>query len=104
MNDITYECSSGWDDLIDDTLEKIRTIDPEIKILQVKEKFGTLRIYWYSTVGYDSPQSMLIQDIVRGAERHSEKVCEVCGMPGELRLDRSWDRTLCDRDAAPATI
>jgi hypothetical protein len=58
------------------------------RISQVKEKFGTLRIYADYVTDYQS-------GIITMAECLSAATCEVCGSPGALR-DGNWIRTLCD--------
>ena len=62
---------------------------PQVVAAQIKEKFGTLRFYYDG--GNDEISGMV--DII---ESLSSYVCEVCGVPGSLRSDRSWIRTLCD--------
>lgn len=61
-------------------------------IIQIKEKFGTLRV---SLAG----GSAYLDGIITGLELASGSICEVCGMPGRLRgkdEGRSWILTLCD--------
>ena len=36
-----------------------------------------------------------IEELISTAESKSYKVCEDCGMPGNLRNDIGWIRTLC---------
>ncbi len=57
-------------------------------IKQVKEKFGTLRVY---LEGYDN----VIAEITQFAEGMSITTCEECGNIGELRKFK-WIKTLCD--------
>jgi hypothetical protein len=54
---------------------------------QIKEKYGTLRLYHY---GGDE----FISGVIAMAERMSSVTCEVCGSPGELS-GGGWVRTLC---------
>ena len=61
---------------------------PQLKAVQVKEKFGTLR--FYSEGGDDH-----IFGMIRMAEAMSAVTCEECGAPGEQRHG-GWIRTLCD--------
>ena len=56
-------------------------------LVQVKEKFGTLRIY---THGGDSA----FQAQIELAESLSGQTCEECGAPG-FRAGPGWIRTLC---------
>ena len=58
------------------------------RVLQVKEKFGTLRFY----AGQVDDRAQAYIDF---AEHMSGKVCEVCGAPGKLG-GKGWIRTLCE--------
>lgn len=76
----------GWSTLID---LAYRLFEREnVKVLQVKEKYGSLRLYCGQatlfTLGYISA----LEDV-------SRYVCEECGKPGTLRTD-GWYKTLCD--------
>ncbi len=64
-------------------------IENYIEATQVKEKFGTLRIY--TNHGTDE-----IYDEINTAEELSATTCEGCGSRGKRRTG-SWIRTLCDR-------
>ena len=57
-------------------------------IMQVKEKFGTLRIYADNTNEYH-------KGVIAMAEAMSELTCEECGSSGELDRRRWHIRTLC---------
>lgn len=70
--------------------EDIKII-PLFNIVQIKEKFGTLRFY------YDGGDKV-IDRIVSMGERFSESTCEYCGKPGKLRQG-GWLKTLCDEHA-----
>ena len=78
----------GWANLVREAFEN----KPEnIKIVQVKEKFGGLRIYTdYHIEEFEN----LLQDI----ERRSFTICDVCGKPGTPRAKGFWIRTTCDED------
>lgn len=80
----------GWSGLINevfDMLEKTKGV----KIIQVKEKYGGLRIYTdFMHMEFDK----FIMDI----EKRSFTVCEQCGKPGNLR-EGSWMLTQCDEHA-----
>lgn len=73
----------GWLPLV----EKVCLVakdDPEFYFTQIKEKFGTLRVYATKHL-----------DIIDEVERESASICEVCGSPGRLR-DEGWMKTRCD--------
>lgn len=97
-----FECGDGWFGIVESLCKEIqqhvdwksRNLSDEEKqnlqvvASQVKEKFGTLRFYYYG--GDDA-----IEGMVRMAEAFSRKICEDCGMPGQLRMN-GWHRTTCN--------
>lgn len=91
-----YGCvvRDGWKKIVLETDEALAYIDPDYKIHQVKEKFGTLRYYFGTTKeGIDVYIMNCIADF---AERRSTHTCEVCGNYGELRTKRYYVETLCN--------
>ena len=62
---------------------------PQLQFTQVKEKYGTLRIYTNYTDDY-------ISGVIVMAENMSGSTCEVCGVPGRL-TGKGWYSTLCKR-------
>jgi len=87
------ECGPGWYNLIDTLCYSLQKLTdkkghPQVEFTQVKEKFGSLRIY---TQG----GSDLQWELISFAEDLSKKICEKCGKPGQLRND-GWMITLCD--------
>lgn len=90
-----FECGDGWEPLIRRCLEKIealRTLEPDahqFALSQVKEKYGTLRIYL--GCGTDAMFDAAVE-----AERASEQTCEGCGTTQDVTTnDRGWISTLC---------
>jgi len=87
------ECGDGWFDILDEMCEKLS--DPKFRdsvvLAQVKEKFGTLRVYTEVV-----PEEIFdeVYEITDKAKIKSESTCEVCGKPGILR-GQGWLRTLC---------
>lgn len=135
------ECGDGWYNILDNlfgfmsdvrrnrlrllavkpelsTTENGGYIDfrcPQVVLDQVKEKYGTLRVYWH--FGHDEIEELRNQandekkladgisrysDLIDGAvdfcEYLSSKTCEVTGKPGKLYTD-GWHITLCDEEA-----
>lgn len=84
------EHGDGWFDLIYETCKKIKALDKEGKFyfLQVKEKFGGLRLYC-------AGGSTEIYKITSEAEDESYKVCEHCGSREDVTSEGSWIVTLC---------
>lgn len=58
-------------------------------ILQIKEKFGSLRVY----IGGGTETHYAYISFAAAMASHT---CEVCGSPGEPR-DGDWVKTLCDK-------
>lgn len=91
------ECGPGWFKLIYELCVKldevIREKYPEMvdtfEVVQVKEKFGTLRFYVSS--GNEE-----IYNIIDEYEHKSATICEMCGNIGHLNSRHGWYSTLCD--------
>jgi hypothetical protein len=82
------ECGDGWYQLIRQFCESASKRGDPIRLSQIKEKWGGLRVYYY---GGD--------EFVAGAcevvERLSYFVCEGCGKPGVCARTGGWYRTEC---------
>lgn len=79
---------------IEEECEKDAEAKKNFKFSQIKEKFGTLRVY---TRGGNKA----IYDLILDAEKESAKVCEYCGIRDETIATKGtigqfgWIRTLC---------
>jgi hypothetical protein len=89
--DALESVGTGWSTLINKVFDVLETIKGTVKIVQVKEKFGGLRIY----TDFSNKE---LDDIITKVEYESFLICEECGNPGKLR-DGSWYATLCDAHA-----
>jgi len=86
-----FDCEEGWKDLLLEVFEKLKEY-PYLEIHQIKEKFGTLRLY----VGAVEPKDCdIVYKIIDDAEAKSAIICELCGAPGLLR-GGGWLMTRCD--------
>jgi hypothetical protein len=97
-----FECDDGWFNVIDVLCHEIQHyIDWKSKdsseeekeslqviATQVKEKFGSLRFYYY---GGDD----VIEGMVSFAESLTGRTCEACGSVGHKR-GGGWIKVLCD--------
>ena len=98
------ECGDGWFQLLYDLCQEITNRyekdnkEVDIEVGQVKEKFGTLRFYYYhKDIDTDSEELRKdIEQIVRKYEKNSKFVCEMCGKEGAIRTDIPWIKTLCN--------
>lgn len=86
-----FEVGQGWNLIIKELITDLINLGWNKKLIQVKEKFGTLRFY----IGEGT--SDIHKRIVK-AEIESATICEVTGKPGKLRTDIGWYRTLCDEE------
>jgi len=104
-----FECGDGWynliwelcegiekeiknfeSDITEEAKERLNDEYYEFEVIQVKEKFGTLR--FYTNWGTEE-----IYKLINEAEAKSATICEVCGDPGEVRNDTGWISVLCDK-------
>jgi hypothetical protein len=94
------EAGEGWKNIVQATHNKLKYIDPNYKIAQIKEKFGGLRYYFDSSIEYGSIAHDIMHDVVRFAEYEATKVCQVCGTGKydagvELRVHHYWYYNYC---------
>lgn len=87
------ECDDGWFDIINRACGLIanhikhRPECPPVEFMQIKEKFGGLRLYYYGGDEY-------VAGVCNMAESMSYSVCEVTGERGQLCHAGTWLRTL----------
>jgi hypothetical protein len=90
------ECGDGWFDLLDELLYKIDKV-ATVTIVQIKEKFGTLRFYYHVCSTTPGDTMNYIRRTVNKAEQSSGWICETCGDIGELRKTNGWWRCICEK-------
>ena len=109
-----YSILNNWAREISEVYEKAN-IPCDVKIAQIKEKFGKLRIYLdfvgqekhihafdfigngsIRFVSKDTPIHRKVAEITKKYEELSVTVCSECGNDGELRKALPWMLTLCD--------
>jgi hypothetical protein len=81
----------GWHPIIDRLAADLLKLGWDGKVLQVKEKFGSLRFYI-------DQKTDVFHDRIFIATAESSRTCEICGTPGIPRSGE-WIRTLCDEHA-----
>lgn len=86
-----FECGTGWYGILERLFEAISKLDkPEnFEIVQVKEKFGGLRVY----TNYSTDE---IEALITEAEKEADNTCEICGEPGTLCTNGGWLKTMCE--------
>lgn len=110
----SFSCGPGWWAALDRTFTRFEELmaeypDFKIRIAQIKEKFGDLRMYiriHHEDVEPYAYNDLLPEQIVPGqlsasaraavttAENETHGKCEVCGEPGE-HDHAGWTKTLC---------
>jgi hypothetical protein len=91
-----YENGLGWYPLIEELFDKITELldtkylelKEDFEVLQVKEKWGSLRVY-VSTANDE------IFDLIDEYEEKSSKICENCGKPGIIKEINGWWTCTC---------
>lgn len=94
-----FEHGDGWFEIIDQLSKKIdiyarnhKLSDEEYPmVMQVKEKFGSLRYYM---AGMPECIANDVYAVIDEAEDKSGKTCELCGNPGEV-IPGGWITVRC---------
>src|SRR4051812_45536846 len=89
-------CESGWRDLLERLCSRIEAALGEqktIRIVQVKEKFASLRCYWRGDVSAET--AARVHEAVALAEARSGCTCEHCGAQGKLYANDAVYKTRC---------
>lgn len=79
------DCGQGWHDLLDRACLRIAAALAEgdtFQVVQIKEKFGTLRFCWRGKLSGVSRQK--VEEAIDLAEARSACDCEQCGEEGRL--------------------
>ena len=82
--------------IIKKDFREVKETIPQLQFVQVKEKYGTLRLYTNYVDDY-------IDGVVNMAENMSAHTCEICGVPGKL-TGNGWYNTFCRRCAKERNI
>lgn len=107
LNKEGMACGNGWFNLIYKLSRDIETIAKQLsadgsdenklpKVIQVKQKFGGLRLYMVN-------QTRVISALIEEAQKASFEICETCGQPGKAFSDDGWFRTVCESCKANKT-
>lgn len=98
---ITIDINDGWRALVESFYQFRQKKQYEcIDIVQIKEKFGDLRIYLQHNDDICEAGDLSCKDacydFIDAMALVASNTCERCGMYGRLRTDRYWILTLCD--------
>ncbi len=87
----------GWYPMVEKLLLDIRALPREdgmVRVNQIKEKFGGLRVY-VEVSGSDDFKER-VRGMIEQAERTAYRTCEFCSNPGVLRTP-GWMRVTCEK-------
>jgi hypothetical protein len=93
------EVGDGWRNVVETAVcriaEAVAAAPPaSVKIVQLKEKFATLRLYWHGeSLSRDTENA--VADAVALAEARSACTCEICGDAGVLHRAGGQLLTAC---------
>jgi len=95
----------GWLDVLDRALGRIDTVvafegaGSWIRIVQIKQKFGTIRIYFEHNRDFSAEGLAVIGEVIELAEARSACTCEECGARGRLYVRDGWVASRCEDHA-----
>jgi hypothetical protein len=97
------EVGDGWRELVETAVSRIATAmaaapEGSLHVVQIKEKFGTLRLYRHANK-LSRTVEKAINQAVDLAEARSACTCEVCGAEGRLYQSNGWYKTVCAEHA-----
>jgi hypothetical protein len=95
------EVGDGWRSLVETAIGRIATAiaaapNSSLRIGQIKEKFGGLRLYLHGDVGLSDTIVAAIDEAIKLAEARSACTCETCGAEGRLFKRGGRLLTACD--------
>jgi hypothetical protein len=94
-------CEDGWRDLLERVCMRIEAVLVEsggsCRVLQIKEKLGTLRFYWSGEMSDDA--KLRVEEAIALANARSACTCETCGVEGRLYDRGGWLATACAEHA-----
>lgn len=86
----------GWLKPVLECHEKLKALNPNYEIHQIKEKFGELRYY----IGYNTDDILTheaMKEAISEAEQKCWQMCEVCGEPGRVAVvNKRYITTVCE--------
>lgn len=92
------ECNDGWKQLLEDffsVVDRELPADAFFHLRQIKEKLGSLRIYFDLEGDIPAEAETVIRDACDRAEARSHYICEQCGQRGRLSNRRGYLTTVC---------
>ena len=77
LDPLNFECGPGWEGLVVNLIEQLDGLGlPDLRVSQIKQKFGNLRVYVRG--GDERAETQIAR-----AQDASRNTCEWCGAPGD---------------------
>lgn len=93
LNCISWTVGNGWTPIVNKLLERLIELDPGVQIIQIKEKFGGLRVYCDNVA---DDREVRVAVLVSGFEALADRTCEHCGSTNDVeRRGPTWLKTYC---------
>ena len=92
-----FEIGDGWFHIVDRLSTKL-TEDTALHVVQLKEKYGRLKVYFErdESVPPDTRLDAEMETALDEAADESERTCEVCGEPGTSEERNRWVSVRCE--------
>lgn len=74
-----FETSEGWFPILEEFFQKAIIFEGWFKVVQIKEKFGSLRIYIDTEDDMNKDDYELLQGLISEAEFKASRTCFDCG-------------------------
>jgi len=100
----SVDVDEGWYQIVVDCDNLLTEIDPDYKIVQIKQKFGGLRYYFQPSDTNNGELYVKMNSVVLAYEKIASITCEATGNPGVLmKSTGGWFKTL-DPEYAKSTL
>jgi hypothetical protein len=96
-----FEIGAGWLSIVETFLEKASAYQEYVKVVQIKEKFGSLRIYYsyreddeddWDNLSRNEEAYEMVSSLVHEAEFKSSIACVSCGTEENVVKRISYDK------------
>ena len=92
LSELEYSIPDGWFKTFGQMLvDEVNEVDPTTRVIEAKEKFGSLRIYFDNSGDYYK-----VDKIIEKYSVLSENICAICGKPDVHMTDVGWVYPLCE--------
>lgn len=92
-----FECGDGWFSILKKLCGELKALKlKNFTVIQVKEKYGTLRFYHNGPSGSEKLQDKVYK-LIDDATAKSARTCEMCGKQGQRGEALNWVCTCCKK-------